>query len=470
MNKLKVVGRYAVLLGFFCLMSSVAQAQWNRFRGPNGTGVAKELKLAKAIDENSIRWKKELPAGTSSPVIVEGRLYLTSFKGDDRTVHCLSSTDGSELWSASVQKIRGEAATPPNGPATSSIACDGKQVVAFFPDAGLVAFSADGKQLWLKDLGPFSSMHGLCSSPVLHEGTIVLAVDQLAEPYIAAFDSTNGQQKWKTDRLIGITGGYSTPALIDIDNKTYIVSAAPGELAIYDIATGARLGGVDGLANAPVATPIVINNRVYYNEPQGEPIPMQALGDADKNKDGAIELAEVSGSVPVTRLIQRIDQGFGDNDGKVTGAEWDKAFGTFLNRGGFACVDFKSKDGAIVGEVVWKYTKSTPYIPSAVVLEDTAYFVNDGGILQAFDAATGQMLQRARLGEASGQYYASPVAACNKLVLAGRDGKLTLVQAGRPFAVQETYAFSEPIVATPSIDDGKLFVRTDGFLYCIGDS
>lgn len=460
---------FAVLTA--CSASTWAVAdEWNRFRGPNGSGVASTLKIADTLSEQSVRWKQELPAGSSSPIVVDGKLVLTSFSGEDRTIHCLSATDGKELWKHSIKKLRGETATPPSGPATAGLACDGDRIVAFFPDAGLVSVSLDGKLQWQKDLGPFSSMHGLSASPILYGGMIILPIDQLSAPYIVALNATNGEEKWKTERLLGITGGYSTPTLLTVDSKTYILSAGPGELVAYDVQSGQRAATVEGLTNAPVATPVVLGSRVFYNEPPGEPIPMSALGNADKNKDGEVELSEVAGSEAASRLIQRIDQGFGNNDGKVSGAEWDKAFGTFLNRGGFACIEYKHNGNELSGNILWKYTKTVPYIPSVIVPNDVAYLINDGGILLAFNKDSGELLQRARLGDASGQYYASPVAGGDKLVLASLDGKITVVKTGKPFEVKGTYSLGESIVATPTIHDGLLYVRSANHLYCFGDS
>lgn len=459
----------ATLFAFQSLGAAVAKDEWNRFRGPNGSGVAPTLKIGDAVTESSVRWKIDLPGGTSSPIVVDGKLLLTSFSGDDRTIHCLNAANGQEFWKHSIKKVRNETATPPNGPATSGLTSDGERILAFFPDAGLVSVSMDGKQQWLKDMGPFSSMHGLCSSPVLYNGKVVIVVDQLSDPYIAVLEASTGTEKWRAERLLGVTGGYSSPTLLTVDSKTYILSAGPGELVAYDMDNGSRATSIEGLTNAPVATPVVVGNRAFYNEPPGEPIPMSALGNADKNKDGVIELDEVSGSVGASRLIQRIDKGFGNSDGAVSEEEWDKAFGTFINRGGFACIEFKHQGAELSGSVLWKYSKSVPYIPSVLVRDDVAYLINDGGILMAFNCQSGELLQRARLGEAAGQYYASPVSGGDKLVLASRDGKITLVRSSQPFEVMSTYALDESIVATPMIHDGHLFVRSENHLICFGE-
>lgn len=470
-DRLNFHGIVCVLYASTAMSTAYAQnsSEWNRFRGPNGTGVAPVLAIPDELTDSNIRWKQEVLPGNSSPVVVDGHVFLSSFSEGKRSIHCFQADDGQPVWTCSVPPARTEIATPPNGPATSSVACDGKRVVAFFPDTGLLACTMQGEQIYLEELGPFSSMHGLSSSPILHEDTIILTVDQLSEPYIAALDAATGKLKWKTERLLGVTGGYSTPALLHLEEKTYVISAAPGELVAYDFDSGEKISSVEGLANAPVSTPVVIGNRTYYSEPPGEPLPMAALGGADKNQDGIIELAEVAGSVAATRLIQRIDSGFGDGNGAVDQAEWDKAFGTFLNRGGFSCVSFAVEEGKLRGQLSWQYTKATPYIPSALVVDDVAYLINDGGILMAFDSTTGELLQRSRVSQATGQYYASPVAGQGKMAIANLKGEITLIRTGRPHEILATYSVGEPIIATPSIDKGRLIVRSQNHLICFGE-
>ncbi len=194
----------------------------------------------------------------------------------------------------------------------------------------------------------------------------------------------------------------------------------------------------------------------------------EALGNADQNKDGVIELAEVKSSVGTYRLIERIDNGFGNSDGKVDKTEWDKAFGTFLNNGGLSCVEVSQQDGTVTNKVAWKYTKTTPYIPSALVLDGILYIINDGGILTSFDAATGDVIKRSRLTDATGQYYSSPVSDGQKILFANLEGKVSLVQSGREWKSLSTLELEESIVASPSIQSGRLYIRTETQLYCFG--
>ncbi len=464
--------RLSLFLLFVCACAASAtclqSADWSQFRGPNGSGTAEKLQLSDRLTLDDVVWKIDSGKGGSSLVASQDKLFLTSYEKDTRTLKCLSAVDGKELWTHSIPKLRKETATPPNDPAMCTPVCNDQYVCAWFPDAGMIACSHEGDVKWQKDLGPFYSMHGISASPVLIEGKLIVTVDQLQSPYIAALDIATGQELWKVDRLIGITGGYSSPVHMHLQGLDLVVSAGPGELVGYDLKTGERKLTCTGLTNAPVGLPVVQYNRVYYSEPPGEPIPMEALGNADQNKDGVIELAEVKSSVGTYRLIERIDNGFGNSDGKVDKTEWDKAFGTFLNNGGLSCVEVSLLDGTVANKVAWKYTKTTPYIPSALVLDGIVYIINDGGILISFDAATGEIIKRSRLTDATGQYYSSPVSDGQRMVFANLEGKVSLVQSGREWKSLSTLDLEESIVASPSIQSGRLYIRTETQLYCFG--
>jgi outer membrane protein assembly factor BamB len=436
------------------------------FRGPNGSGTNQKLQLPETPDLTHIRWKIDAGKGGSSVVGVGDKLFLTAFDDKSRYLRCLDADTGKLLWTQSIPKLRQETATPPNDPAICTPVSDGVHVAAFFPDAGLVVADLDGKVMWQKDLGPFYSMHGISTSPLLVDNKLILAIDQLRDAYIVALDIQSGNQLWKTERLLGVTGGYSTPIAMKWRGRDMIVSASPGELVGYNLKDGEKLFACTGVTNAPVGLPVLQGDRIYYCEPPGEPIPMQALGNADRNNDGVIELAEVKSNLGAYRLIERIDHGFGNGDGKVDQAEWSKGFGTFLNNGGLSCIELYEVDGKIETKVHWKYSKATPYIPSLVLAKDQVAMINDGGILIVFQADSGDIVKRQRLTDATGQYYASPVFDGERLVLANLQGKLSFVQAGGEWKSLAVLDLEERIVATPAIHQGHLLVRTESQLIC----
>jgi outer membrane protein assembly factor BamB len=67
-----------------------------------------------------------------------------------------------------------------------------------------------------------------------------------------------------------------------------------------------------------------------------------------------------------------------------------------------------------------------------------------------------------------GQYYASPVAADNKLFLADADGKMTVLKAAGEWEILAVNDLGDEIHATPALNDGLIYVRTHDMLYCFG--
>ena len=78
---------------------------------------------------------------------------------------------------------------------------------------------------------------------------------------------------------------------------------------------------------------------------------------------------------------------------------------------------------------------------------------------------TGKLWREERLKDAIGDYYASPIAGDDKVYLASLDGKITVLRAGADWQVVSAGDLGEPIVATPAIADGRVFVRTEAAVY-----
>ena len=95
--------------------------------------------------------------------------------------------------------------------------------------------------------------------------------------------------------------------------------------------------------------------------------------------------------------------------------------------------------------------------------------VRDGGII-TLDPSTGRLLKEGRSRDAIGEYYASPIAADNKLFLANAEGKMTVLQAGGDWQVLAVNDLADEIHATPALSGGRIFVRTRSTLYCFGTS
>src|SRR5215471_7687674 len=134
----------------FCLLLiatvGVTNAQWARFRGPNGSGVESSVGYPVEFSPTkNVAWKVRVPYGQSSPVIVGTRLYGTASEGDRLITFCLDTATGRELWRREVRRERVQAAYKANDPASPTPAADENGVVAFFPEFGLVSYNNDGQ-------------------------------------------------------------------------------------------------------------------------------------------------------------------------------------------------------------------------------------------------------------------------------------------------------------------------------------
>ena len=169
---------------------------------------------------------------------------------------------------------------------------------------------------------------------------MLLLADQIQGSYIAGYDVKSGEQVWKVDRLNGVTGAYSTPSMATgHDGSQLVLASGPQGLFAYQVASGEIAFSVPGVANAPVTVPVVSGSTVYLCEPPGELEPMGKYTEGlDKNKDGKLSLEEVKRSVAFYRMLESMDQRWGNGDGVVEEAEWNAAFGTMLDKGGLVAI------------------------------------------------------------------------------------------------------------------------------------
>ena len=116
----------------------------------------------------------------------------------------------------------------------------------------------------------------------------------------------------------------------------------------------------------------------------------------------------------------------------------------------------------------WRYQKSLPNVPSPLLYKDVLYLMKEGGILTALDPLTGKVLKQGRLQGALGDYFASPVAADDKVFTVSHEGKVTVLKPGGQWEVLAINDLGEDCNATPAIADGRLYIRTRSTLYCFG--
>jgi hypothetical protein len=398
------------------------QNDWPGFRGPDGMGVSAARGLPVVWDaERNMAWKTALPGGgTSSPILLGDRIYITSYSGygvrhapggrlDQLTFHliALDRDTGQLTWE---QVITAEQPEETNirdhGYAANTPAADAERVYAFFGKTGVFAFDHDGTALWQADVGSETSGWGTGASLLLFEDSLIVNASVESESLIA-LDRATGQERW---RVTGIKEAWNTPVVVTADSgRRELVLARHGDVLGLDPRTGASLWSCKtDIKWYMVPTAVADHGVVYY------------LG----GRSGTTALAVRAG---------------GNGDVTATHRLWTRKTGS--------------------------------NVTSPLLLGEHLYWMHESkGMAYCAKARTGELVYAEKLSGA-GQVYASPLLA---------DGRLYyLDRSGRAFVLPAQPEFEEPIVnelrdgsrfdASPAVAGKRLLIRSGKFLYCVGE-
>ena len=438
---------FSVLLSLFVL-APTAHANWPQYRGPSASGLdaSRALPTSWNVETGeSIRWHTPIPGlAHSSPIVAGERVYVATavspkeaelkvgLYGDIESANdgeaqewrllALEKATGKILWNSLAVKVvprvkRHTKASHCN----STPATDGRNIVAIFGSEGLFCFEKDGKLVWKKDLGPMDSGYyssptaqwGFASSPIIHDGNVIVLCDVQKGSFIAAFDIRDGRELWRTARKDVPTWG--TPTLVQTTTRTQIVANGWHETAGYDFATGTKLWTLDGGGDIPVPTPVFAHGLIYLTSAHGKWRPMRAL------HPGA------TGEITP------------DDPGKTNAS------------------------------IAWAHGRQGSYMQTPLVVGDLLFACNDMGILTCFDARTGVVHFSERLSQRAQGFTASPVSDGRYLYFASELGNVFVVAAERKLSIKGVHPLPETCMATPAISDGMLLFRTRHQLIAIGE-
>jgi outer membrane protein assembly factor BamB len=457
------------------LLAHLLQGQdWPRFRGPNGTGVSETRNLPAEFGPGKhLLWRAPLGKGHSSPVVARDRVYVTAEEQEKLFTLCLRLADGKLLWKRESPRSRREALDRRNNAASPTPAADENGVFVFFPDYGLLHYTRGGVETWRLPLGPFDNFYGMGASPILAGDNIVLVCDQKRASFIMAVGKSDGKTRWKQPRPEAVSG-HSTPVLWRESGGPLAV-IAPGSFRMdaYQAQTGEPLWFVRGLASEMKSVPVAANGVIYingYNLPENDPgrqiavPPFAEMLGGDRNKDGVLERDEL----PEGRAKQFFPYLDLDHSGKLDESEWRLFSQSLAAENGLLAIRAGGRGDVTATHTQWKFHRSIPQLPSALLYEGVLYMVNDNGILTTLDPATGAPHKQARLRNASDRVFASPVAADGKVYFVTESG---VVIVKKPGAEQETLAVNdlgEDVYATPAIAAERILIRSAATLWAFG--
>jgi outer membrane protein assembly factor BamB len=466
-------------------------AMWNQFHGPNGSGVAPDDGTAPVEfgPEKNLLWQADLPPGHSSPCVAGNRVFVTAYEAEPKALRtlCLDAATGKLLWAkvASTEEIEKHHET--SNPATATPATDGATVVAYFGSGALVAYDFEGNERWSNELPIAKTFRefGSGTSPIVADGKVILDMHLEGESYLVAYDLTTGEPAWKAPRPL-YNQGWSTPVVWREGDAARVGVAAVGRFTAYDLADGKEAWWVDGVGNQVCATPVVggdiavISSAGMLGDQENVSVPppfADAVAKYDANSDGLISLEEI----PDTELV--VDRKTSDGAGNMTISEMFRLFGhppekplsaLEWERVRFGINAFNNSDqnktnvmavrtggtgDASKSHILWQEVRGVPEVPSPLVYRDRVWMIKTGGLMTCMALADGKRVFQGRVGEAGG-YYASPVAAGGRIYVASDAGAVTVVEAADELKVLARNELPDPILATPAIVDGTLYVRT----------
>ena len=427
--------------------------------------------------ETNVVWKTEVGSGYSSPILSSGdRILLTAFEDGQLITLSLDRATGRILWRRAVDRPREEALDSRNHQAAASAAVDpAGNAYVFFGEFGLVAYDREGVERWRYPLGPFNNVYGMGASPIVAEGLVILPCDQQQGSFLLAVDAATGEERWRVARPEA-KSGHSSPVLYQpAAGGLQVLVIGSFLLTAYDVTTGEKVWWVGGLPFEMKSTPVMDGDTLYVhgfatplNQPgrQVEVGPWAAtIAAHDADGDGLISPDEFPDE-RTRGFFSFVDL---DADGQLDEASWNYYRAAMASLNGMVAIRLGGS-GDMTGEsILWRYSRSVPQLPSPLLYQGVLYMINDGGIATSFRPATGEVIARGRIRGAVDSYYASPVAADDKIFFVSEQGKVAVVRPGGGFDVLALNDLGSPAYATPAIADGRIYIRTDEALWAFGE-
>jgi outer membrane protein assembly factor BamB len=283
-------------------------------------------------------------------------------------------------------------------------------------DGSLAAVAMDGRTVWTNRDFKFYSQHGLGVSPILDGDLLIVPFD----------GSSRGP-----DKGVGWHTPWEEAVILACDKATgkvrWRAKRGPSRIAHVTprvLREGGRAILVSGAGDVVQGFDLASGERLWSAASPGEGVvPSIVLG------DGLAFTASGFGS-PTIRAVRT------GGTGDVTKTH-----------------------------IAWEQSKDVPMIPSMLYVKPWLFTITEGGAARCLKAETGEQVWRERLG---GNYSASPIGAEGRIYFLSEKGETTVVEAGPEFKVLARNTIDEKCCASPAVSAGRLFLRSEKHLWCIG--
>ena len=250
-----------LLLPLALVFSTVAlhAENWSNWRGPLHNGSSPEKGLpGKFSKTEGVKWAVDLPGSSAAtPVIWGDRVFVTAAdaKTKQQAAICLDRKTGRQLWRADISEYSTDGQY--SNSCSPSPVTDGKLVFFFFGTGELVAFEVGGKKLWERNLGPFAFQWTFSTSPLLHDGRLIMQVLQRDvavrgrgkptgnESFLLALDPATGKDLWRSlrpsDAVAESREAFSTPLPFTHNGREELVVVGGDCITGHDPKNGREL-------------------------------------------------------------------------------------------------------------------------------------------------------------------------------------------------------------------------------------
>jgi outer membrane protein assembly factor BamB len=414
----------SLFVGLVVIPAALA-SDWMQFRGPGGQGVSDDKGPPdKWSETENVVWKTKLPGpGSSSPITVGEVVFVTCYSGyaespsdpgDQknlmRHVVCIDRESGAIRWTKDLKPelpesvYRAGGNDGQHGYASSTPVSDGKNLFVFFGKSGVSCFDLAGKQLWSRSVGKGTTGWGSATSPLLVNDLVIVNAS-VESGALVALNKSDGSEAWK---LAGTARTWSSPMLVE-------VPGGKPEIVLNLAGSSSKIIGIDPAAG-------------------------KKLWSCDGNNDGYVCSSVVS------------------HDGVVFAVAGRSGRSVAVRAGGSGDV-----------QELWT-SRNDSRVNSPIYHDGYLYWLNEQrGAAQCIEAATGKEIYSQRL-PGIGRAYASGVYADGKIYYV-TDKATTFVIAAKPkyeLIATNNLADTSRTNASPVIDNGRLLIRTDQHLYCVG--
>ncbi|QGJ69108.1 Pyrrolo-quinoline quinone [Planctomycetales bacterium 10988] len=427
-----ITASLGLFAGLFLLNSQAIAEDWPRFLGPDAKQASDDADIPLEWGEDkNLEWKLELTgsAGSSSPIIVDQKIFLTSYSGyglDEiepgnieslkRNLLCVDRQKGEILWKKTVDAVLPEdpyrGFITEHGYASNSPVSDGEYVYAFFGKSGVYAYDLDGNEQWHVSVGTESDNRewGTASSLILYKEMLIVTASSESRA-IYALNKTNGEEIWKAEAsTLDLT--FGTPSIVPLeDGSEELVIAVPGEVWGMNPQNGKLKWMAEIVMGGNISPSVFSHENIIY------------------------------------------------------------AFGGIRGRGSVA-IEAGGQGDVTESKVLWE-SSLTSYVPTPIYYEGYLYWVNDQGIAHCTDAKTGEEVFRERLplqGSGGGRaMYGSVIRVKDNIIATTRRSGTYIFKAEPKFEIVAQNRFDDDtdFNATPAIAGDQLFLRSNKALYCI---